>query len=230
MIINGGLRKKDFINSLNGKMYCELSNNLKKFIITMFPKIKMRDRIVCLQKNGRNINISVTVNSETKNVALKSGNTSVVFKDYIYNFMVNLALINVPMRAVSSIFKYHKGYSSNTDFISFGSMLKEDFKEEIKIVREEFQNPQLLSDFIDVFIMKEKSGKKVDFFYYGNYEMGFTISSNDLKFKLINDQNNYPHDFMRIGPFNFLPVNRNEKTGENTLCQLRINNFYKYFK
>ena len=142
--------------------------------------------------------------------------------------MVKMLLLNVSEKTVSSLYKYHKGCSMEGSV--FGSLLKEEFKEEIKNVKMEFQNKTLLSKVIDYILIEEKNDIKVDYFYYGNVQIGYTLSSEKLKNNLLEDKNNYPHDFMRIGPFNFLPVNRKIKADDNTSCQLRINNLYKYFK
>lgn len=230
MIINGGTRKKEFIEALDNKTFGKLSYNLKAFVKTIFPKIRNKDILLCKKYNGMNANLILKVNDCVKYIALKSGNTSVVFKDYIYNFMTKMSLLEVSNKTVISIYKYHTGYVKNSDISSFGSLLKEDFKEEIEIVKTEFEKPILLSKLIDFVLINEKNGICIDYFYYGNVDIGFTISAQELKEKIINEKNNYPHDFMRLGPFNFLPVDRKIKASNNTLCQLRINNFYKYFK
>jgi hypothetical protein len=229
MIINGGYQKNEFINYLNNKSFDELSSNLKTFVKTIYPNIRKKDVVFCKKYNGVNVNIIISVNGVEKYVALKSGNTSVLFKSYIYVFMLKMKYLNVSTKTISSLYKYHRGYANN-DYESFGSLHKEDFKEEIAIVKNEFENKELLSKVIDMILFEDKKGVKVDFFYYGNIKIGHTLSTECFKDKLLNEKDNYPHDYMRIGPFNFLPVDRKIKADDNTLCQLRINNLYKYFK
>lgn len=230
MIINGGTRKKEFVELLNNQVFDDLTSHLKNFIKTMFPDVKDNDVILCKKFHGRNINFLITINDITKTVSVKTGNTSVVYKDYVYKFMVNLLIINASPSTSYSIIKYHRGYAQGSTFKSLGSLLKEDFQKEIEIVRNEFNNPELLARFIDHFLIEDKAGKKVDYFYYGNVQYGLFSSAEEIKERMINHKDNYPHDFMRIGPFSFLPVDRNIKTGDNTLCQLRVNNFSKFFK
>jgi hypothetical protein len=228
MFINGGYQKNEFINSLDNKRFDELSSNLKKFVKTVYPNVKNKDVLICKKCNGMNANLSLSLNGCIKYISLKSGNTSVFYRDYICVFISKIIPLNVSAITASSLYRYHRGYTVEDDE-SFGSLLKVDFKKEISIVRNEFENKELLSKLIDMILM-EKNNIKVDFFYYGNVQIGHTLSSDVFKERLLADENNYPHDFMRVGPFNFLPVNRKIKTGNNTLCQLRINNIYKYFK
>lgn len=224
MILNGGFYKNDIINALNNKTIKLLSSNMQNFIKTIFPKIKNNDVITCRKCNGNNINMSIQVSNTIKYISIKTGNTSIVFKGHIYKFIAKLMILDVSDKTINSILKYFKRESIEYS----GSLLQETFKNEIEIVKKEFENPVLLSKFIDLLILEE-NGVKIDFFYYGNLKRGFTVNTIDFKKRLIMNRDNYPHNFMRLGPFNFISLNANKKADYNDLCQLRINNISKFF-
>ena len=112
--------------------------------------------------------------------------------------------------------------------------MKVDYETQIKLVEKEFQNKELLSEVIDYVLLIDKNNMKVDYFYYGNDCSGYFVSASSIKKQMLNRKDNFRHDFMRIGPFNFLSLKRevrfHEKAYKKHYCCLRINNFYKYTK
>lgn len=231
------MRKDNFnnagiINSLHKKVFKDLSENFKSFMKYMFPKIKNNDYIICEKYHGTNIDYIIKVKEEIKYLSIKTGNTIIILKDNIYNFISKLATYNVSLDSLRSIVRYHfrtKCFEEGKMKISIGSELKLDFKEEIEIVREEFNNPYLLSELIDYLLINENDGKKVDYFYYGDSRIGCCISSNEFKKRIISENNNYPHEFMRIGPFNFISLKKS-MSDCNSNFLLKLNNISKYFK
>jgi hypothetical protein len=233
LIINGGFKKDKILDNLHEKIFSELSGNFQGFIKKMYPNIKNQDKIYCKKINGRNIDFSINVNGYVKMISVKTGNTCSVYSARITELITFLSCINVSGEVLTAILDYHYAdgtYDGSGTVKSFGEQLKIDYKEQIELVNKEFQNKELLSKVIDFVLLDDKNNMRVDYFYYGNVQIGYTLSSEKLKNNLLEDKNKYPHDFMRIGPFNFLPVNRKIKADDNTLCQLRINNLYKYFK
>ena len=81
MIINGGARKNELILSLDNKLFSDLSKNLKEMVKTIFPDIKNKDIISCKAVNSINHNMILAVNGISKNISVKTGNTSLIFKD-----------------------------------------------------------------------------------------------------------------------------------------------------
>jgi hypothetical protein len=232
MMCNDNFKKDEIIKLLHKKTFNELSKNLKCFIKCMFPKIKNNDYITCEKYHGTKIDCIVKVNEEIKYLSIKTGNTMIILKDNIYNFISKLATYNVSLDSLKSIVRYHfrtKFYEDGIMKISIGSELKLDFKEEIELVREEFKNPYLLSELIDFLLIEENDGKKVDYFYYGDSRIGSCISSDEFKKRIINENNNYPHEFMRIGPFNFISLKKS-MSDYNSNFLLKLNNISKYFK
>jgi hypothetical protein len=222
--------KRDIFDILNGKCYKELSNNFKNFIKGMFPNVKANDLILCQEFHGVNIDFTIIVNGVVKYISVKTNNTIFVLKDNIFSFLSKLASFNVSQASLSSILKYHFGnkiVDGNKIKKSYGSELMIDFKDEIRLVEQEFQNPLLLSDVIDYLLIKERNGKCVDYFYFGNLQFGYFLKAKELKNAIINENNNYPHNYMRIGPFNFISLKREN---EDSNCLLRMYNIGKYFK
>lgn len=237
MIINGGFDKGKIIDNLNGKYFYDLSCNLQKFIKEMFPNIKNKDKIVCKKINGRNIDLSINVNGEVKMVSVKTGNTSIVYSERILDLITFLSYINVDGKVLTAILDYHyaDGTHDGSGVVkSFGEQLKIDYKEQIELVQKEFQNKELLSKVIDYVLLDDKNNMRVDYFYYGNVKFGFFVSAEKIKYKMLNQKDNFKHHFMMIGPFNLIPLRREvvfqEKIFRKHYCCLRINNFYKYIK
>ena len=55
----------------------------------MFPNIKDDDVIFCNKSNYRRINMVVSVGGVEKNVSIKTGSSSVVYKDYLFSFITH---------------------------------------------------------------------------------------------------------------------------------------------
>lgn len=237
MIINGGFKKDKILDNLHEKIFSELSGNFQGFIKKMYPNIKNQDKIYCKKINGRNIDFSINVNGYVKMISVKTGNTCSVYSARITELITFLSCINVSGEVLTAILDYHYAdgtYDGSGTVKSFGEQLKIDYKEQIELVNKEFQNKELLSKVIDFVLLDDKNNMRVDYFYYGNDKFGFYESSEDVKDKMINQKDNFKHNFMRIGPFNLLSLGRNvafkEKSYRKHYCCLRINNFYKYIK
>ena len=223
------------INNIHNKKFMDLSSNLQRFIKKMYPKIRKNDLITCRKLIGRNVDFSTTVNEVTKIISIKTGNTCFVYNDRITELILFLNTIEVKPEVLLAILEYHYAdgtYDGSGKCKLCGDLLKDVYKEQIELVRKEFENKDLLSKVIDYVLLVDNFGNKIDYFYYGNLEYGFTISSKKLKEQLLNRTDNFKHDFMRIGPFNLLPfkreINYSEKSKRKHYCYLKLNNFYKY--
>ena len=175
LIINSGIKKDELILKLNNVKFKDLNNNLMLFVKQIFPDVKYNDLIRCKKSNYSKINMVLTVGCESKNISIKTGSSSVIYKDSLFNFVMQLASLNVSSMSLKSIMLYHfadgtiDGSGSSYDF---GNLLKNRYKNEIDIVKKEFTNKDLLSRFIDAVLIKERSNRSVDFFYYGNSKKG----------------------------------------------------------
>lgn len=238
MVINGGFNKKELVRALDCVLYKDLNENLKQFIKYVFPRIKDCDLVRCKKCNFNKINMIVSVNNVEKNISIKNGSSSIIYKDNLFSFITKLASLNVSFASLKAIMSYHfadRTLDGNGIVFSFGQMLKDDFKKETEMVKEEFKDKELLSNLINYVLIQERNNQNVDYFYYGNIKKGFWISAVDLKNKLLNKTDNFPHHFMMIGPFNFVPLVReinydDRKCLDKVICTLKINNILKYIK
>lgn len=232
MIINGRFNKREFIEVLNNALFMNLNNNLKQFIKYIFPNIHNNDLIKCRKSNYRKINVIVSVRNNKKNISIKSGSSSIVYKDNVFNFIMKLDSLNVSYLTLKSIISYHfaDGTTNGSGSVfSHGELLKLDYKNEIEVVKNEFKDKELLLNVINEFMIEDRLNLKVDYFYYGNVRKGYYISSSEFKERLLNYNDNYPHNFMMIGPFNFVSFNRDNQN-EKFICMLKINNILKFIK
>ena len=230
--------KRQIFDSLNNKKYYELSDNFKKFVKYMYPRIRENDLILCQNKNGSKIDFTISVNNIYKNVSVKKGDTIFVYKDRILNFVLFLLSINVSKECILALLSYHYAdgtYDGSGPFVnSFGQLLSIDYEKQIEIVEEEFKNKKLLAKVIDFILLCEKSGKKVDYFYFGDCRKGCFASADIVKNNILNEENNYKHKFMRIGVMNFLPLKREIVRFDKSdylkhFCVLKLN-FKRYMK
>ena len=236
------IKKKDYkdriINSLNNKRYFELSQHFKGFISYIYPNIKDDDLIICNKKKGSKIDFQIEVNQVCKNVSVKNGDIIYVYKDRIMNLVLFLLSIKVSKECIMAMLYYHYGDGtidgSGSSINSFSGLLCEDYKKEIEIVNNEFKNKELLGKVIDYLLINEKSGNKVDYFYYGDERSASYANSSIVRENIINEDNNYPHKFMRIGVMNFHPLKRSYSYLDSNLsykhiCVLKLN-LGKYIK
>lgn len=210
--------KKLFVLSLNNKRFIDLSENFQSFIKYIDKDVKDEDVIYCKEYGGKKIDYIITIKNVNKNISFKSGKISCIHRERIQDFVIYLKSINVSQETILSILKYH--YADGTFDGSgiekcYGELLKKEYKEQIDIVNKEFENKELLSKVIDYVLISEKRGKKVDYFYHGDCRKGVFASSKSVKDKMLSEKNNYPHDFMRIGVMNFMPLQRNHCYSEN---------------
>ena len=171
-------------------------------------------------------------------MSLSRGNIVCIHRERLNRFLLYLGSINVSSRSLTSLYYYHYGdRSGNINQLGVkchGQLLAYEFAEEISYVNEEFKNKELLGKVIDYVLMKERTGKPVDYFYHGDVRTGIFASAEEVKRNLLEEKNNFQHAFMRIGTMNFLPLHRNHfysERGERdkNICILKLN-LKKYIK
>lgn len=209
--VNKISEKDQIILSLDNKKIEDLSEHFQKFIKYVFTDINDTDVISCKKYNGSKIDFIIKVNSIEKNISYKRGNISCIHRDRIYRLLNYFYSINVSKKCIFSILSYHFGdgtFDGSGEEKLYGELLKIKYKEQIKIVNEEFENKELLGKVIDYVLLEESSGKKVDYIYHGDSRYGIYAKASDVKLNMLEEENNYPHDFMRVGVMNFSPLKR----------------------
>ena len=221
--------KNKFIEVLNEKKYCELNLNFKNMVKGMFPSVKNQDLILCQSYNGVKVDLIIQVNNIKKNLSIKNKNTICVYKGDVKRLISFMFSIGLSYNCISSLLSYqYSDYTtdgSGRTLNSFGLLLEDDFKNEIKIVREEFDDFKIC-ELIDFLLVREKNGLCVDFFYFGNIKYGEIIETSEL-IKNILKRKGENNKFMKLGPFNFISLSRCDNYISNNQnkykCMLKIN-------
>ena len=230
--------KISLLNNLNNKRYSDLNENLKSFISYIFLDIKDDDIILCYQTKSLKVNLVISVNNIEKNISVKDGNIVCVYKENVKELMSFLSSINVSSKCMTALLYYHYADGtydgSGTLIHSFGQLLSVDYKTEVEIVRDEFLDLWKLEKVIDHVLITDRYEKNVDYFYCGDARKGTFASAEKVKRNILCESNNYPHNFMRIGVMNFLPLRRNLLScdlndNRRHICLLRVN-IKKYIK
>lgn len=215
----------------------DLSYNLQRFIKYVYKDINKNDLILCKKFNGKKIDFVLSVNSIEKNISLKNGDNVCIYRDRISNLILFLLSLNVSKDCLLALLHYQYADGtfdgSGNKINSCGQLLKVDFASQIDIVNREFENKVLLSKFLDNMLFYEKNGMRVDYFYCGDCRNGIYACAYDVKNNILNDKDNYKHEFMRLGIMNFIPLKRSGCSVENNrkkhFCILRMN-IKKYIK
>ena len=229
--------KNNFVEMLDNKRYYELNTNLKDMVKSIFPFVKSQDLIKCQLYKGKKVDLIIKINTVSKNVSLKSQNIICVYKGDIKTLLSFLFSIGISYRGVSAILSYQYSDGSldgnGRRLESFGLLLEEDYKNEISIIKEEFNDDFKLIQLIDFILVKEKNGINVDYFYFGNLRKGEVISRDNLIKNILTIKKEGNNKFMKIGPFNLIPLSRCNNyiyNNENRhKCVLKIN-LFKYKK
>ncbi len=224
--------KEQIVKELSNKRFCDLSSNFKSFVQYMYPTVEDDDLIICKRRNGSKIDFTICINNVNKNVSVKKGDIICVYKDRIINLILFLFSIKVSKDCILAMLYYHYADGtydgSGVCVESFGQLLSFDYKEQIEIVNNEFKNKDLLARVVDYVLINERNGKKVDYFYFGDSRRGFYESAERVKYNIVNEENNYKHNYMRIGVMNFMPLKRelvytDKSSYLKHFCILKIN-------
>lgn len=216
------------VSNLNDKCYFELSLNYKKLIIQAFPNINEKDLIRCELFNGRKIDIYVSVNNEIRYISLKSKGSFSVYKGDIRNIFSLLFSIGMSYSAIRGVKDYLCSYNDKF-LLNYAIFLKEDLKDEIQLMKEEFKDKNKILKLIDHFLIKEKNNLCVDYFYFGDERNGELIETCLLVKNIL--QSDVKGKYMKLGPFNLISLSRENEIEElnKYKCVLKIN-LYKYKK
>lgn len=175
----------DFAVAINRKKYCELDENMKKFIKFIFNDIKEDDVLECRRyKMKHKSDVYIKLNGVIKNVSIKSGIRVSVHAEPINDFVKFLKEVKISCNIINYLLLYHYG-----DFTTNGSgnvrisasELKEKYKREIQIFNKYVNHKNIIKKVITRCLFEGSSGKKVaDYIYYGYVPNGIYASRNEI--------------------------------------------------
>ena len=198
MSISENISQKMFL-LLNVKPFKELSNNMKKFLKSMFGEVFETEVIKCHLNSSGKTNLIIEKNGEIKRVSIINKRFSK--RERVYDFINFLRSIDVSFEVIKALLTYHFSYGNDN---ICGMNLITAYEDKIKIVDEEFKNLIKLEKVIKYIF----ATGNIDFFYYGDERLGIVIEKEKFIDTILHHQDNYVHNYMRIGVFNISPISR----------------------
>ena len=175
----------DFANEINGKEYCNLNNNMKKFIKLIFNDIKENDILECKRyKMKCKADVYIKLNGIIKNISIKSGIRVSVHAEPINDFVMFLKEIKISDNIINYLLLYHYG-----DFTINGSgnvrlpasEIKEKYQREIQIFNKYVNYKNIIKKVITRCLFNGASGEKTaDYIYYGYVPNGIYASKDEI--------------------------------------------------
>lgn len=191
---NGINNENNIINSLNGKAYLELNNNLKTFIRYLFKDIKDNDVIISGKIKGVvKVDIFVEVNSNKKYISIKSGSENSIHAERIDSFILFLKENKVKDTILDYLKLYHFG-DNTTNGTGLKRYSAEECKfkyfKEIMIFNKYVSYNNLLIKIIDRFLFIGNKNNKyiVDALYYGNENYAIWANREEILDYLTNNK------------------------------------------
>lgn len=106
----GIINEKTIINSLEGKYYYELNDNMKKFIYFIYPNIGLNDIIYSRKVNNLyKTDIVIKINNVEKYISIKTGSENSVHVEKLDTFVKFLKEIKVNNNIINYLKLYHFG-------------------------------------------------------------------------------------------------------------------------
>lgn len=205
--VDGFMNETNLILYLKDKNFNDLNNNMKRFMLFLFPNIQPEDNIEAKNgKSGQKPDIEIIVNNISKNVSVKKGTGNSVHQESVYLFMDFLRSINVNHDAITELLKFH--WADETDDGNGSCRLssreyKKNHPNEIAFINKELNNPIIAKKIINrlLFQGKDNSYDTATYIYHGNINQG-KWASNDEVFDYI-ENNDFFMDTVHIGPLSY---------------------------
>lgn len=229
---NYGLQfETDFINYLNNKKFCQLSENFSKICKVIFTSISENDLIFAEHCDlSAKPDVKITVNGETHFISLKTNTAKHVHSEELEKFISKLILNNISKSTIDTIKKFHYGDGTLNGTGSIRMTYDELFPtmiSEIKTANEELNeyNERMLNFVVNsVFVGNNPNLPEADFIYHGSLNFGIIVSRKQV-IKHLKKRN---YDYMRnlhIGPIQFHPYARYASFNERNPYKRNIVNF-----
>ncbi len=217
---SGFQNETDLIGALNNKSYSELNNNLKKFILFLFPQVNNNDRINCYSgKVGQKPDIIIEINNSKKNISVKKGSGNSVHQEDINLFMDFLTTLDISEEAKIELLKYHwgDGTSDGSGKIRVSSAeYKSEHQKEIDLINSELNKKEPLTKLITRVLFKGKSDdfSEADAVYYGTIDKGLWATKEEIINYFLN--NRFDLNSIHFGPLTYQIWNRCLNFNPNT--------------
>ena len=200
------------ISSLHNKSFQQLNDNLKKFILFLFPQVKRNDKIKCYcGKAGQKPDIIIEINNEKKLVSVKNGSGNSVHQEDISVFMDFLKSLGVSKETRMELLKFHwaDGTLDGSGKKRVSSVkYKSEHKKEIDLINSELNKKELLTKIINRVLFK---GRCEDFeeacaIYYGDEKEGHWATREEIIKYILNSKPNLKS--VHFGPLTYQIWNR----------------------
>lgn len=202
-----------FVTALNGRTIKDLSDHLRKTMLTIFPSLGENDLILAQKADPRGkSDVSLFTNAGQAEISLKSISGDLVHASPIPKFIEYLRDFDVSEASIKTLqfFLYRDGTDDGSCGVKWGygeTMFRlgprlKDFNEEI------FANKNLVQDCLDLALFRGNTEglKPANWLYHGSLDFGFLVSRYQVSFwaRRIMDSMSFiqnPH----IGPLHIRP-------------------------
>ena len=203
-------KKDEMVNSLNGKKFKDLSINLKKMVLKLFPTIEEESLISCIRTDHYiKPEFLFKFKEEEKYVAYKETGAIVLHAEKIKSLMLFLRKFNISKSTQKTILVYHHGDGTMDGRGEKKMEVKEvllSLKEHIESANKELNNNKgLVHAFVDrcLFLGSKNRNLTVDYFYYGDKEDGRMVKKEEMLNYI--DKEEIIVDYLHIGPIYLTP-------------------------
>lgn len=217
---SGFQNETDLIGALSNKLYKELNDNLKKFILFLFPEVNNNDKIKCYSGMvGQKPDIIIEINNKRKNISIKKGSGNSVHQEDIDLFMDFLTTLDISEEAKIELLKYHwaDGTTDGSGKIRVSSAeYKAEHQKEINLINSELNKKEPLTKLITRVLFRGKSDKfdEADVVYYGTINEGHWATKDEIIKYMLN--NKFDINSIHFGPLTYQIWNRCLNFNPNT--------------
>lgn len=197
----------NLIEYLNNKTLNELNNNMRNFILFLYPNITIDDKIIARSgKKGQKPDLEIIVDNNIKRVSVKKGNGNSVHQENVNLFMDFLVSLNIDENVKIELLKYHwsDGTTDGSGKIRVSSAnYKKSNKMQIEKINYELNKPQILNKIIERLLFQGKSSEydRADYVYHGTIENGKWASAEEIIKYICN--NDFNSNSVHFGPLSY---------------------------
>ena len=186
---NGLIIERNFKSVYNGKLFENLNDFQKKFILELFPNISKKDFIICKKYNKEfaKPDITISCNKLEKFISIKSGSSDGMHIKDIKSFILFLRNLGVSTETQKILLLYHYG-DGTLDGTGKKRMLHNEivfkYRNLIEFANKELADTRIVLECLKRFVLQGTSEfmRQIDYIYYGdeNGMEGFYITLKDI--------------------------------------------------